>query len=62
VDSEDKAHNNDGQFTFTSVDSSIDCEIHAEKRKSVSQKVRISSSDKRREIVVKLRLVERNEK
>ena len=57
-----KSTDRDGQFTFTWLDRNVDYEIHAEQRKTVSEKLLISSSDKRREIVVKLTLVERNEK
>jgi len=48
----------DGQFTFTWLDPSVDYEVHAEKRNAVSEKLLISGSDKRREIVIKLKLVE----
>lgn len=48
----------DGQFTFTWLDPSVDYEVHAEQKNAVSEKLLISSSDKRREIVIKLRLVE----
>src|SRR5713226_5221191 len=52
----------DGQFTFTWLDPSVDYEVHAEQRNAVSEKLLISSSDKRREIVIKLRLVENTTK
>ena len=48
----------DGQFTFTWLDPSVDYEVQAEQKNAVSEKLLISSSDKRREIVIKLRLVE----
>lgn len=51
-----KPTDRDGQFSFSWVDFSVDYEIPAERGNSVSEKLPILSSDKRREIVFKLRL------
>jgi len=51
-----KPTDRDGQFSFSWVDPSVDYEIYAKRGNSVSEKLPISGSDKRREIVFKLRL------
>jgi len=51
-----KPADRDGHFDFKWLDLSVDYEIHAESVDSVSDKLIISSSDRRPEIVVKLRL------
>ena len=57
-----KPTNRDGSFSFPCMDLSIDYEIYAECGNVASEKLLISSSDTRREIIVRLRLDKRKPK
>ncbi len=51
-----KTTDRDGNFSFTWMDLDVDYEIHAQRGTSISDKLLVLNSDKRPEIVVKLKL------